>query len=150
ARRADAAGEHRFELARRRDAPGDGPRQVERLVDHVVVGERLEAGRGRREELGDELAHGGVEVAAGAALRGIDEEKAAEGEVAARVLELARGGRRELLVAREVKERRLEELLLREPDADRVVARPLDRGADGDLGAKALEPRRARRAVRTR
>src|SRR5438552_3320482 len=120
---------------------GVGAEEIERLEDAVIVRERLQARRRRREELGDELPCRDVEVAAGAALGVVDEEKAAEGEMSSQRLELAAGGRRELVVARQIKERRLEELVLRERHVDGVVAPDLDGGADGELGAEARQAR---------
>src|SRR5690606_29614864 len=52
---------------------------VERAVDHVVLGDQLEAGGRRRVEGLDELAHRAVEGAAGRPLGRVDEEEAAEG-----------------------------------------------------------------------
>src|SRR5262249_40362421 len=82
-----------------------------------------------------------------AALGAVDEEKAAEGEKAPEALELAAGRRREAPVAGEIQKRRVEELLLPEGYGHRVVARHVDRGADGKLGAEALQARRPRRGT---
>ena len=106
-----------LEVRRRDDPPGRAVQHVERLPEHVLVGDADRQLAGQR--LRQQPAHRFVEAAAGAPLGRIDEQEAAVGDVAAQARDVGLGRQREPAVARQHQERVAKQVGIGEAQLDR-------------------------------
>ena len=130
-----------FEQGRREDPPGRAAQHVERLPQHVAVGDAHGQLAGQR--LRQQAAHRFVEAAAGAPLGRIDQQEAAVGDVPAQARDVRLRRQREAPVARQHQERVAEEVGIGRPDLRRV-GRGRHAGAADDLPGQAAQRGRAR------